>query len=527
MGQVSIKTFLNTQQQHGDDEDHHQQQHHSETDIQPDMEIQDSVDNHDDAVIAAERGLLPSTCHNDVAKAVMDWSLYGRVDPWSMCVLNQLRVRTYTPVMHVMFSSRRILSPRHMIRPRQETLHRGACQSLDVDTMGELFVTGDDFGIVTVGHVESLLQTEKGVDECVTLDTALGIGLYSKIAAVRWNLSNQNEVGVLQNKGRSLHLFDINRTQGDPSQTIKLASGGESLTYFDQSATMGQKYCAAVGCTDGTVALCDSRSGAQPVVVMRSMTGGAIGCIQTMDHGRLVLGGTHRDAIKLWDLRKVSGSAVHFGAVTNKHPILHTIHLVNEISMIPGLVDESGYIPVCTPQSLHPDPDVYSRVAVHMACGWTSVLDVSRLGMTHFHAPPVADNIPQELEPAMSVEDAVNARVISDSGRVVLPHEIMQLERHDSERRLADRAGKVSGCWLQGSQFVAPSRSKNAVLIIDFGASSDSATWIGYKEGNSRTTSAVSIDVPLEPTCIAPIVHDGRESLLAFGRDGHCTLLQS
>lgn len=458
----------------------------------------------------------------NLARSVMDWQVYGCVDPWSMCALHQLRMGLYRPVMHAVYSSRRILSPRHVVRPTYEPYHRATYQCMEVDTLGELFVAGDDAGVVTVGHVEAMLQTREAED-CVPLETALGIGLSSKIASARWNTSNQNEIGVLQNKGRVLYVFDINRTQGDPSRTIKLASGGDSLAFFDQSATMGQNYCIAVGCSDGTVALCDSRTGSQPVCMLRSMTGGAITCLQMMDHGRLVLGGTHHDTIKIWDLRRVSGNAVNFGAVTNKHPILHTVQMMNELAMIPGLIDESGYIPSCTPQSLHQDPNVYSRVAVHMSCGWTTVLDVARLGMTHIHAPPVARTTPQQGESLMTLDDAVNARLIGDSGRVALPHEIMGMQMNENERRLADRASKVSGCWLEGSQFVIPSRSKNAVFIIDFGT--HSGTRIGYTRDDLRT-SAVPIDIPVEPTCVSGVLHNGQESLLAFGRRGHCTVLQ-
>lgn len=469
-----------------------------------------------------------SSSRRNMVRSVMDWGVYGRLCPWSMCVLNQLRMGTYRPVRRAVFSTRTLLSPRGVRNvPRQhDTVHRGTWDSVEVDGLGELFVAGDDAGVVTVSHVGSLLDMGLGEDGCVTIDTALGIGLPSKIAAVQWNPANQNEIGVLQNKGRSVFVFDINRTRGDPSQTVKLmASGGESLAYFDRSSTLGQEYCLAVGCSDGTVAVCDCRAGTQPVSVLRSLTGGAITCIQTMDHGRLVLGGTDRDVVKIWDLRRVSGNALNFGAVTNKHPMLYTTHLMQELSMIPGLIDESGYIPMCSPQSLHVDPEMYTRVAVHMSCGWTSVLDVARLGMTHIHAPPVGEQPPEHRHSAMELEHAVNARMIGDFGRVVLPHEIMRLEANDSVRRRVDRTGRMSGCWLQGSQFAVPSRSKNAIFIIDFGASSRTETRIGCTGDDSRTTtSAVSIDVPLEPTCVTHACHD---TMLAFGRDGACTVLRA
>ena len=535
MSQVSITRFLKQQQEQ-------QQQEQEEEQNCQSLEFQEERFNEEEGLedtrVQSSSSLSSSSSSSsrrNMVCSVMDWGVYGRVCPWSVCVLNRLRMGTYRPVGRAGFSTRALLSPRGIrnVPRRQDMVHRGTWESVDVDGVGELFVAGDDAGAVVVSHVGSLLDMVPswidmglGEDGCVTIDTALGIGLPSKIAAVQWNPANQNEIGVLQNKGRSVFVFDINRTRGDPSQTVKLmASGGESLVYFDRSSTLGQEYCLAVGCSDGTVAVCDCRAGTQPVSVLRSLSGGAITCIQTMDHGRLVLGGTDRDVVKIWDLRRVSGNALNFGAVTNKHPLLHTTHLMQELSMIPGLIDESGYIPICSPQSLHVDPEMYTRVAVHMSCGWTSVLDVARLGMTHIHAPPVGQHSPEHRQSAMELEHAINARMIGDSGRVVLPHEIMRLETNDSVRRRADRTGRMSGCWLQGSQFAVPSRSKNAVFIIDFGASSRTETRIGCTgDGSRTTTSAVSIDVPLEPTCLAHACHD---TMLAFGRDGACTVLRA
>ena len=540
MSQVSITRFLKQQQEEEQLEQQLEEQNcqslefHEERFNEEEEQEEEGLEDTRRVQVSSSSSSSSSSRRNLVC-SVMDWGVYGRVCPWSVCVLNRLRMGTYRPVGRAVFSTRALLSPRGIrnVPRRQDMVHRGTWESVDVDGLGELFVAGDDAGAVMVSHVGSLLDMvpswmdmDMGLDGCVTIDTALGIGLPSKIAAVQWNPANQNEIGVLQNKGRSVFVFDINRTRGEASQTVKLmASGGESLAYFDQSSTLGQEYCLAVGCSDGTVAVCDCRAGTQPVSVLRSLSGGAVTCIQTMDHGRLVLGGTDRDVVKLWDLRRVSGNALNFGAVTNKHPLLHTTNLMQELSMIPGLIDESGYIPICSPQSLHVDPEMYTRVAVHMLCGWTSVLDVARLGMTHIHAPPVGQHPAEHGHSAMELEHAINARMIGDSGRVVLPHEIMRIETNDSVRRLADRTGRMRGCWLQGSQFAVPSRSQNAVFIIDFGASSRTETRIGCTgDGSGTTTSAVSINVPLEPTCVTHARHD---TMLAFGRDGACAVLRA
>lgn len=539
MGQLSLKDFLVSKTAPGYKETDDQP---SQSDIVPvvaslgDHEAQGLMDgskheprSSSDHEPSTSQMTMTSDPIRHLARSVVDRSVHGRLCPWSVGALNHQRMKMYRPVLNARFLTRRILATGSSYRPQHQMIHRGTYQSVDVDNVGELFVSGDDAGVVRVSRVDALLGShddDRSGHRAVDVETDLGIGLQTKIASVKWNPSNENEIAVLQNKGRQMLVYDINRTQGEPSRVVRLlTSGGEDMKYFDAQSTQGQEYCTAIGCSDGSVALCDARVQSQPVCMLRSMTRDAITCLDIIDHGRLVLGGTVRDDIKVWDLRKVSGNALNFGAVPNKHPLLHTVHLIHELSQVPGLVDESGYIPLCTPQSLHSDPESYHRVAVHMSSGWTSVLDMTRLGMTHLHAPPVV-HMQQEAY-SMTLDDAVNARVIGDSGRVALPHEIMQMENEAIERRVTERRGKRSGCWLHGSQFVAPSRSKDALFIIDFGASSHAGTRIGFSHDEGlRTPSAVEIDVPLMPTCVVSIAGGKGESLLAFGTQGQCTILQ-
>ena len=169
-------------------------------------------------------------------------------------------------------------------------------------------------------------------------DTALSLQTSTarrKIVSLRWNPINQDELAVVHQRATRILVYDINRTRGQPSHTYTLPTdvhGGHDLVYFNQSSCQGQSYCSAVGCGDGSVLLWDSRKKGSPACSLRGLArSGASVSLDIVDHGRLVLGGTSRDQIHVWDLRKVSGSSLTFSAVPKKHPLLHSVSLSQEL----------------------------------------------------------------------------------------------------------------------------------------------------------------------------------------------------
>jgi len=287
----------------------------------------------------------------------------------------------------------------------------------------------------------------------------------------------------------------------------------------------------AGGCSDGSVMLHDGRMAKSASMLRSGQLSSPITSLEVVDDGRLVLAGTSRDHIHVWDVRYVSGSAVTLSAVgANKHPLLHTMNIPHEMRKVPELLDQSGYIPPCTPRALYLDPETYHRVAFHLSSGWTGVLDMTRMGMTHLHAPPttVSGDVVQE---SLTLDQAIAARRLGDSGRVALPHEVVPNGENEARRANALPGGQMItahaqrvGCWRRGSQFVVPSRSKHAVFVVDFSPSSKCGTRIDNRlSSDDSPPSAVQISVPHEATCV--LADGATDAILAFGTQGHCSLI--
>jgi hypothetical protein len=257
--------------------------------------------------------------------------------------------------------------------------------------------------------------------------------------------------------------------------------------------------------------------------------------LEIVDNGRIVLAGGGRDLdgyLNMWDLRNVSGNtALNFSAAPNKHHHLKRLCLKREMGKVHGLIDEAHFIPCTYPEFLRPDPLSCDRVAVHMRCGWSAVLDIARLGMLHVHAPP-AKNAPSDtwMDAMQEMDEAVFSRIAGDSGRVALPREFAGDPRRHSEidsqqgGRIRDDKDVVGGCWL-GDSFVVPSATMGGtVFIVDFGGS------YGLDDAESLDDSiippsAVQVRVSHDSTGVVRIPGGQGDALLSYGADSTFNVL--
>lgn len=472
-----------------------------------------------------------------VIESVLDRGVTGRLCSWSESMLHGTSMGMHSCVGHCGFRGEVVglqtgsLHDAMLGGQRRVYLHDGAVQCVEMDRIGELCATGDSHGLVMVNYVSSIhgaVSEDGGMcDTALSLQTSTA---RRKIVSLRWNPINQDELAVVHQRATRILVYDINRTRGQPSHTYTLPTdvhGGHDLVYFNQSSCQGQSYCSAVGCGDGSVLLWDSRKKGSPACSLRGLArSGASVSLDIVDHGRLVLGGTSRDQIHVWDLRKVSGSSLTFSAVPNKHPLLHSVSLSQELVRVPGLIDESGYIPPCVPQSLHADPYSYHRLACHMACGWTAVFDMARMEMTHIHAPP--SNVVGSVDQGLSADEAAHARRVGDFGRVALPHEVVTHESEVPERSASGNSrrmsGRQAGCWRNASEFVVPSRAKDALFIIDFSSSPHSGTRIrDHYSMDEMGQPKAAVDVQISHAASSAVVSEPSGSILAFGAHGRCS----
>ncbi len=491
-----------------------------------------------------------------LASAILDRAVYSRFCPWSERLL-----RSKQMAMYAGSSCRTPLRLCGSLGLRRSTL------AAEVDGIGELVVVGCKGGHVLVNDVQRILEVAAEAQQAAaeaSEGVALGRGekvvepgLHVRVGdgdgdaavnAVRWNPDNQNEIAVLTNK--SVSMYDINRTRGESSRRMPLQqSKAMDAVYFPSSSSTGSgQYCVAVACDRQGVLLFDARSnrntvGGKPVCVLKGDTPRHTGarCVSVVDHGRIVLAGGGRDLdgyMNVWDLRNVSGNvALTFSAAPNKHQHLRRVCLKTQLGRVEGLVDESQFIPCTYPEFFLPDPASYHRVGINMRCGWSAVLDLGRLELSHVHAPPARHGPCETWMDAMQVmmDDVILARRAGNAGHVALPHEtidefVASIEPSTGSPRVnrsAPNKNIVGGCWL-GESFVVPSATMDrTVHIVDFsGPARADGSVVDQGVGEVDAPSAVRVGVSHDAVGVVRVPGDrgaiagGAPALLSYGTDG-------
>lgn len=365
----------------------------------------------------------------------------------------------------------------------------GFIQCAQFDSTGELLVTGNDDGTVLIHSGEALQEaawdasfanlntrnirksTRDGITASMqgsTLKVDPILALYSglsKVHHVRWNPANENVIATACSTSKTVHLFDLQQTQGRPKQSFSLpmqiSGGAGDIAFFGGSSSssscngdrnnIGNKgnlpgggYTLLIGGPTGQAYIWDVRMAGPPAVSLHSTRGGAVTSVALIENDHAVVAATQGGDIKAWDLRGGSGGALRFGGIIHHHPILTTVDLRLALLEVPNLAEQAGSVPSCTVHAMVLNPHAPHRAGFHLGCGWSGVLDLHSKRVTHLHAPPqpLVDEQP-------TATDGARAMVLW--AQMAAPH-------------LRRRA-----CWTaDGRRFAVPSRQKDALLLLDF-----------------------------------------------------------
>jgi len=480
--------------------------------------------------------------------SILDRAVHARFCPWSTRVLRNKQIAMYEVASSV--------SP---LRLCGSLGIRERVTAAEVDSIGELLVVGCRGGHVLVNDVQSILESVSPPGRGCGRGGKVEPGLHLRVGdaqehaahvpAVRWNPSDQNEIGVLSKcaAGEFLSMYDINRTRGEASRRIGLPGQAKAadFAYFPgaSSSTGSGRYCVAVADERHGVLLFDSRTNAttsqhdcKPVCVLKSDSQRHTGarCVSIVDGGRVVLAGGGRDLdgyMNMWDLRNVSGNvALTFSAAPNKHQHLRRLCFKAQLGRVHGLIDESRFIPCTYPEFFLPDPASYHRVGVTMRCGWSAVLDLGRLGLSHVHAPP-ARHAPSEhwMDAMQAMDEAILARLAGDAGRVALPHEVVAAAHGGGVGVTAPASSDKfvrGGCWL-GESFVVPSATMDkTVHVVDFSGPFRGGSGDDDEAGGFDVPSSVQLGVSHDAAGVVRVPCDGGDALLSWGTDGTWNVLR-
>jgi len=413
--------------------------------------------------------------------------LAGRLHPWAKSRAHSTFAQGYIEASFIDSHPWRtpVLGALHNNPPS------GFIQCAQFDSTGELLVTGSDNGTVLVHSGEALQQaawedsfananpgnirkstrdgnTSSIPGSSVKIDPLLALytGL-PKVHHVRWNPANEDVIATACSTSKTVHLFDLQQTQGRPKQSISLpvqASGGAGdIAFFGTNSSSssscngdgnknssnignlpGGGYTLLIGGPTGQAFIWDVRMSGPPAVTLHSTRGGAVTSVSLIEQDHAVVAATQSGDIKAWDLRGGSGGALRFGGIIHHHPILTTVDLRLALLEVPNLAEQAGSVPSCAVHAMVLNPQAPHRAGFHLGCGWSGVFDLYRKRITHLHAPPqpLVDEQP-------TATDGAQALVLW--AQMAAP----QLRRR--------------ACWTaDGRSFVVPSRQKDSLLFLDF-----------------------------------------------------------
>lgn len=317
--------------------------------------------------------------------------------------------------------------------------------SIDDPTADRADLTRDAGPIDSAGRIT---RTPTTVEPILALEVPL-----SKLYNAKWNPSDQNTVGIAGSGARHVCIYDLAHTQGSPREMLTMpsqGSGGLAASDLEFFTASSHGYALLAGGMSGNIFLWDVRAGNRsPAATLHSLHGGGVTSLQLVDNDYVVLAGTQFGEIRGWDLRRGGGTAVTFGGVPHRHPSLMCIGIRNALADVPGLALQAGGIPHCSIQSFVLDPRDHTRAGFHLGCGWSGVVDMASGRITHVHAP--SRTLLTDEQP--TAEDGVEALVLWSS------------TAYPNVRRRA--------AWTaDSSRFVVPSRQEDALLLLDFDASS-------------------------------------------------------
>ncbi len=413
----------------------------------------------------------------------MTRELAGRLHPWAVSRAHAAFAQTYREASCIDSHPWRtpVLGATHNAPPT------GFIQCAQFDSTGELLITGSDDGTVLVHSGESLQQAAwnasfknlntRNIRNSTRNDGTASIpgsqtkvdpllALYSglpRVHHVRWNPADENVIATACSTSKTVHLFDLQQTQGRPKQSLSLpmqisggagdiaffGSGGGSNSGNDSSnkasgSLPGGGYTILIGGPTGQAYIWDIRMSGSPAVTLHSSRGGAVTSVALIEDDHAVVAATQGGDIKAWDLRGGSGGALRFGGIIHHHPILTAVDLRLALLDVPNLAEQAGSVPSCAVHAMVLNPRAPHRAGFHLGCGWSGVLDLRSKRVTHLHAPPqpLVDEQP-------TAADGARAMVLW--AQMAAPH---------LRRRV---------CWTaDGRRFAVPSRTTDALLLLDF-----------------------------------------------------------
>ncbi|XP_010257374.1 PREDICTED: uncharacterized protein LOC104597494 isoform X2 [Nelumbo nucifera] len=294
--------------------------------------------------------------------------------------------------------------PTHMNRvgnvtstSNQVPIRREGISGVEFDTKGIYLASVTKSGCLTVHDFETLYCLSNGLSTCVKEDETKHLVHLTthQLDAVRWNLSNQDEVACSSMQSNEILLYDIGYISSEPIEVLRRRP---TITVHGCEVRKGLSDIAFIS-TDksrllasdvyGVVNIWDRRISNLPCLELMANNHDTLNSIKLNVENQVVFGAGKHGIIYAWDLR---GGRTPVAFQSNKearHPPLTSLKISMMLEKIKSLKEQSNIFSKEI-HSIDIDPSCPYQLAFHLDDGWSGVLDTNSFQVTHVHCPPPA-----------------------------------------------------------------------------------------------------------------------------------------
>ncbi|XP_010313122.1 uncharacterized protein [Solanum lycopersicum] len=250
----------------------------------------------------------------------------------------------------------------------QNPLAGEGISALEFDKKGIYLASVTQSGCLTVHDYESLYCNGSKEDETNQL---LHISTGQQLDVVRWNVSNQDEVACTSMKSSNVCIFDIGYVSSEPVEVLRKR---HTISVHGYNAHKGFSDVAFCSHDDsrllasdvyGVINIWDRRASALPCLELATNSNSPVNSIKLNADDQIIFGASKQGTIFMWDIRGGrSSAAFQNNRVAQSNIVSKEIH------------------------SIHINPSCQNQLAFHLDDGWSGVLDVHSLKVTHIHCPP-------------------------------------------------------------------------------------------------------------------------------------------
>ncbi|KAK8595889.1 hypothetical protein V6N12_064396 [Hibiscus sabdariffa] len=221
------------------------------------------------------------------------------------------------------------------------------------------------------------------------------LNLQRQLDDVRWNVANQDEVACTSVKSNEVLIFDIGYVSSKPVEVLRTrrtlsllgSEVNKGLCAIAFTTTDDSRVIASD--THGVVNIWDRRKSPRPCLELVTGSRSTLNTIQPHVDNQTIFGASKDGNIYMWDLRGGRTSAAFQCHNEAGHPPLVSLKLASMLSKIGSLKAQSDIVPKEI-HSINLDPSCPYQLAFHLDDGWSGVLDIYNLRVTHVHCPPPA-----------------------------------------------------------------------------------------------------------------------------------------